>query len=46
MSEPDGSEDASADKSADDADDARSGRGALGRVTAHVLALEAGDHAW
>ena len=25
---------------------ARANRGALGRVTAHVLALEAGDHAW
>ena len=46
MTEPDTNDDAQERKAAKDPDDVRANRGALGRVTAHVLALEAGDRAW
>ena len=46
MSEPDENDDAPEGRSSDDAGDADANRGALGRVTAHALALKAADHAW
>ena len=46
MIEPDDNHAPRDRKPRDEDDEARANRGALGRVTAHVLALEAGDHAW
>ena len=46
MTEPDENETPRARARASKPVDPQANRGALGRVTAHVLALEAADHAW
>ena len=46
MTKPDENDIPRKKKRAKKRDDQQADRGALGRVTAHVLALEASDHAW